>query len=544
MQRSDVFKAAGDGIEHNTGIQLPRYDEDTTWQPVDALPVAVYATDRAGRLLHFNEAAAALWGRTPHLGDEYWCGCWQMFRVDGTPLAHADCPMAIAIRENRAMRGVEVMAARPDGSLVALEAYPTPLHDGNGTLVGGMNVLIDVSARKAAEQALLTANAELEHRVEERTREREAAVTRLFEAQKMEAIGQLTGGIAHDFNNLLAAATINLDLLHKRVVDDPRLSRLVDGVLQSLERGASLTRRMLAFARRQELALEAVDVAALIRGMLDLMQSAVGASVQVLVDVSPELPPVLTDPHQLELALLNLAVNARDAMPNGGVLRIAAVAEQMADELDLPRCGYVRIAVSDCGLGMNEVTLRRATEPFFTTKDVGKGTGLGLSMVHGLAAQSGGGFRLRSAPGKGTTAELWLPQTSLAVAPDPRKSTGEPRPRAGMVLFVDDDALIAKGAAMALEDLGYGVVTAGSGAKALEILAKATKIDLLIADYAMPAMTGLELARIVRRRWPDLPIILATGYADMPISEMNLPRLDKPYHQSDLARRCAELLAM
>ena len=272
-----------------------------------------------------------------------------------------------------------------------------------------MNVELE---RRVAERTaeIAQANAELERRVEERTQEREAALAQVHEMQKMESLGQLTGGVAHDFNNLLMVILGNLELLRKRVPNDMRVTRLIDGAMQGAERGATLTKRMLAFARRQELRPETLDVATLFGSMEEMLRRTLGPSIDITTVFGDGLPAIRVDPNQLELALLNLALNARDAMPLGG--RLAVVARRMpalAGPPGLQSGEYVCIAVRDSGSGMDEVTLKRATEPFFTTKGAGKGTGLGLSMVDGLAAQSGGAMRIVSRVGEGTTVELWLP---------------------------------------------------------------------------------------------------------------------------------------
>jgi CheY-like chemotaxis protein len=369
--------------------------------------------------------------------------------------------------------------------------------------------------------------------------------------QKMESLGKLTGGVAHDFNNLLMAVLGNLNLLRKRLPEDPRIARLIDGAIQGAERGATLTRRMLAFARRQELKPEAVDVARLVDGMADLMRRSLGPAVQIGTDFLDDLPAVQVDPNQLELALLNLAVNARDAMPLGGRLvitaRCASVAGGAAQELAPGR--YVRLAVSDTGTGMDEATLARASEPFFTTKGVGKGTGLGLSMVHGLAAQSGGAMHIVSRVGAGTTVELWLPvaEDAPGEAPVPEEPAGAAASAAAArpchVMVVDDDPLIAVGTAEMLEDLGHTVIVVSSAARALDALRAGAQVDLVITDHAMPGMTGIELARQIRETWPGLSVLLATGYADLPEREFaGLPRLAKPYRQEELAAQIARLL--
>jgi signal transduction histidine kinase len=391
---------------------------------------------------------------------------------------------------------------------------------------------------------LAKTNAELELRVEERTREREAAWAQLYEMQKMESIGQLTGGVAHDFNNLLMVILGNLQLLRKRLPDDPRLMRLIDGATQGAQRGATLTKRMLAFARRQELRPETVDVPRLVDGMGEMLRRTLGPSVQVVTTYRPDLPPVRVDPNQLELALLNLALNARDAMPYGGRVVIGgscvAAGSDMPKELDPGR--YVCLTVSDTGIGMDEATLKRAAEPFFTTKGAGKGTGLGLSMVHGVAAQSGGAMRITSQPGDGTTVELWLPLSEAAPGVDmlPISTVLRGVGRSCRVMIVDDDPLVVASTVAMLEDAGHVVTEALSGARALDMLRLGTKVDVVVTDHAMPGMTGAELARQIRQHWPDLPIILASGYAELPNGEdPGLPRLSKPYLQEELTAQIA-----
>ena len=392
---------------------------------------------------------------------------------------------------------------------------------------------------------LAQANAELEQRVEQRTREREEALAQVHEMQKLESLGQLTGGAAHDFNNLLMAVIGNLELAKKYLPDDPRVLRLIDGALQGAERGAALTKRMLAFARRQELRPEAVDVEKLVDTILEMLRRSLGPTIQIATDFATGLAPIRVDPNQLELALLNLAVNARDAMPFGGELTIAGRCELVGagEVTGLAPGEYVCIAIRDTGSGMDGVTLRRATEPFFTTKGPGRGTGLGLSMVDGFVAQSGGAMRIDSRPTFGTTVELWLP---VSVARD----WCEPKPSAALlrvgetrsfrVLVVDDNAMVAAGTAAMIEDLGHSVIEAASGPHALEVLSAEPNIDIVITDYAMPGMTGSELAAEIHRGRPGLPIVLATAYSDAP-EQMGLLRLNKPYRQQDLAILFARL---
>jgi signal transduction histidine kinase len=379
---------------------------------------------------------------------------------------------------------------------------------------------------------LAQANAELERRVEERTREREHALAQVHEMQKLESLGQLTGGVAHDFNNVLMAVLGNLELLSKRAGDPPAARRLIDGATKAAERGATLTQRMLAFARRQELRPEAVDAARHIGGLVEMLRRSLGPSIAITVDCEKDLPPIKVDPNQLELSLLNLALNARDAMPDGGNLTIAAHRPKFDPDVIPLRPGeYVCLSVADTGSGMDEATLKRAPEPFFTTKGVGKGTGLGLSMVYGLAAQSGGLARISSRLGDGTTVELWLPATEPApgAAAENPAEPAAPRSDSYSILLVDDDPLVLEATGGMLGHLGHRVTVAGSGAEALDVM-RDTPVDLLITDYAMPGMTGVELIRQIRQARPTLPVILATGFAELvKAAEPTLPRLDKPY---------------
>ncbi len=401
--------------------------------------------------------------------------------------------------------------------------------------------------RRVAERTmeLAQANAELEERVEERTREREAALAQVHEMQKLESLGQLTGGLAHDFNNLLMAILGNLDLLTQKLPGDSAVKRLVDGAIRSAERGAALTKRMLAFARRQELRPEAVDAPRLIKGMAEMLQRSLGPAIEINMEFPDGLVLLRVDPNQLELALLNLALNGRDAMPQGGRLTITARRETVENGVqDLRPGDYVCIAVTDTGTGMDEATLKRAAEPFFTTKGVGKGTGLGLSMVHGLAAQSEGATRITSRVGLGTTVELWLPVAADDEASRRQAAAAVLGPaRSCSVLIVDDDPMVAATTAAMLEDLGHSVLVVSSGALALNVVRSDARIDLLVTDYAMPGMTGAELAKHIRLARPGLPIILATGYADLPNAEdSGLPRLAKPYRRDEMARMLATLV--
>jgi len=382
--------------------------------------------------------------------------------------------------------------------------------------------------------------AELERRVEERTAERQIALEQLHEAQKLETLGQLTGGVAHDFNNLLTPIVGALDVLQRKGDGaDARTTRLIGNALQSGERAKILVQRLLGFARRQELQSAAVDIAELVGGMRDLIASSVGSPVELQIRCAKEMPRALADPNQLELAVLNLCVNARDAMPDGGLLTIAADTALLGpgSEPRLPPGLYVRLSVIDTGTGMDAETLARAVEPFFSTKETGRGTGLGLSMVHGLTAQLGGAFALSSVPGEGTRADLYLPVTEAhpeAAASQRGKGALLPT-RPLSILLVDDEELVRRGTAEMLRELGHRVIEAEGGAEALQLLAAEPDIEALVTDYKMPRMDGAELAARVRRARPALPILLISGYTGAADPIEGLPRLNKPFGLSELA---------
>jgi signal transduction histidine kinase len=408
-----------------------------------------------------------------------------------------------------------------------------------------------------SEEMLRHLNETLEERVAERTEalkaahddvvremaQRQLAEAQLRQAQKMEAMGQITGGVAHDFNNLLLAVLANLDMLRHRLGADAEAIALIEHAMQAANRGTSLTQRLLAFARRQTLRVEPTDLSGLVSGMLGLIERSVGSGCELELKLRPGLPRAMVDANQLELALLNLLVNARDAMPAGGTVTIELAQRGVAGEGDLAAGEYLCLSVSDTGHGMDAATLQRAVDPFFSTKEPGKGTGLGLSMIDGLAKQLHGRLSLASEPGRGTRAELWLPASLAAVIepPDDAKPTSPvAMPDAAVprlaVLFVEDDALIAMATIAMLKKLGHRVTEARSGQQALAAIEKGTHFDLMITDYSMPKMTGMQLAEAVRDRRPSLPIVLATGYAELPAeSELDLPRLDKPYMLKDLA---------
>lgn len=428
---------------------------------------------------------------------------------------------------------------KDDGALRWIARRGEILREGAGYRLVG--VIYDVTAAKAQEAALRDLNETLESRVQDEVAIRQQAEEALRQAQKMEAVGQLTGGIAHDFNNLLMAITSSLTLLEKRIPPDPQTLRLIDNAQQGAQRGAALTQRMLAFARRQDLASERLDLGALVTGMRYLVERTLGPAWDLDLAFPQQLPAVLADSNQLEMALLNLAVNARDAMPDGGTIHVTAQLRTIPDDAvaELAAGTYIALSVIDTGEGMDDNTLAHATEPFFTTKGVGKGTGLGLSMIHGLARQLHGGFTLHSALGEGTTAILWLPVAPGRENPvDTAASPEEPFDIGRLtILTVDDDLLILMNTAALLEDLGHDVLEAGSGQEALDLLRQRPDIDLIITDQAMPGMTGTQLADHATDMRGDLPIILASGYGEVPAgAQQRIVKLGKPFNQTMLVK--------
>jgi PAS domain S-box-containing protein len=477
---------------------------------------ALYMLDPTGRVVSWNSGARRIKGydAVEIIGKNFECFYSEPDRTAGVPAAG----LRTAAREGRLE--TEGWRLRKDGSRfwanVIIDAIRT-----DGHLVGYAKITRDITERRAAD-------------------------AKLRQAQKMEAVGQFTGGAAHDFNNLLMAILGSLEILRKRLPNDPRLLALVDNAMQGAKRGSSLTQRMLAFARRQELKHEAVDLAHLVNNMLELLERSLGPTINIETRFPREAVRVRTDANQLETALLNLAINSRDAMPDGGTITISVAEYSIAGPhpTSLPPGSYACLSVADTGHGMDEATLARATEPFFTTKGIGKGTGLGLSMVDGLIGQSGGKLIVQSVPGRGTTMELWFPittQTDEVGARNPAEAKESVHTERQLcVLAVDDDSLVLANVTAMLEDLGHRVIAAGSGARAIKEIESTPGIDLVITDQAMPAMTGIQLIEILRARRPALPVILATGYAELPQGvSASIGRLAKPFTQRALAEALA-----
>ena len=481
---------------------------------------AIYMLDPVGTITSWNAGAERFKGYTADeiLGQNFSRFYSEEDRMAGVP------SRALETAEREGRFEAEGWRIRKDGTRFWAHVVIDAIRDNDGKLIGFAKVTRDLTERRETQLAL------------------EQAREAIFQSQKMDAIGKLTGGVAHDFNNLLAVIVGSLDLARQRLTTGADISRYIDNAMTAAERGATLTQRMLAFARKQELKLGSVDCVALVRNMADLLQSTIGPTVAIETRFPLSMNAAHADPAQLELALLNLAVNARDAMPDGGRLIIEGLEAHVLNEErpDLASGHYVRLSVIDEGEGMDETTLARAREPFFTTKGVGKGTGLGLSMVHGFAQQCGGSLILSSEYGRGTTVSLWLPVATASSTP---QVDIEPMPEAVtlsgdhplVILAVDDDDLVLTNTAGMLEELGHTVFQSGSGADALRILAECD-VDMVITDHAMPGMTGAQLADAIEERLPGLPVIIITGFAELPIHITRRPRLDKPFKQAELAK--------
>ncbi|HLL30542.1 MAG TPA: response regulator, partial [Allosphingosinicella sp.] len=433
-----------------------------------------------------------------------------------------------------------------------------------GEHCGFIGVAHDITELKSAEAALREVNETLERRVAERTADLSAALDRLQaevgerlraeealrQAQKMEAVGQLTGGIAHDFNNLLTPIMGGLELIASRV-DEPRLKRIAETALESTRRGAKLTGQLLAFSRIQRISMAPVAVNGVIEAMQRLLRHTIGGAVTIETRLDPGAGHGICDANQLENAILNLAINARDAMPEGGTLTICTARVRLDEEPDHQAGEFVRITVADTGHGMPPDVLARATEPFYSTKPLGKGTGLGLAQVYGIAQQAGGTLRIDSEEGKGTSVCILLPAAAVPATEEAEEgSPSSPGPHAAAagarVLVVDDDADVRAFLAESLEGLGCTVVSAASGPEGLQAVGE-SRPDLVLMDYAMPGMSGADAARAARAIHPDLPIVFVTGYAESEQLEAALggdvPVLRKPFTLAELAAAVEENVA-
>lgn len=479
---------------------------------------AIYMLDPDGRVTNWNSGAQRIKG---YAADEV---IGQHVSLFYTPEDEAaGLPAKVLGRAAREGRyEAEGWRIRKDGERFWAHVVLDAIRDEAGELVGFAKVTRDITERKEAERALADAR------------------DQLFQAQKMEALGQLTGGLAHDFNNLLTAILGAAELASRHVGQNERLASLIESIRTSAQRGGGLTRQLLAFARRQPLETRTVDLREQLAETMGLLRHSMPAMIELVSEISEQLWHVETDPSQLELAILNLAFNARDAMPEGGTLRLSARNATAEDLRDLSG-DFVVLSVADTGSGIAPELLERVTEPFFTTKGFGEGTGLGLSQVYGFAHQSGGDLRIESRVGEGSTIRLLLPRSGAAAREAEEEGDGRPRTR---VLVVEDDPVIGELAGELLRELGYAPKVVANAGDALREIAGQARFGFVFSDVIMPGgMTGLELARKIRERLPELPILLTTGYSETASRAQEFPVLSKPYTIDDLARAVDNLLA-
>jgi signal transduction histidine kinase len=471
--------------------------------------------------------------------------------------------MAVSIKENRPLRDQKIVVKRQDGTHAFVAPHPTPIRNDAGDLIGAVNVLIDITEMKTENDQVQADRTAMERQVESFT-------AQIAHVQKMEAIGQIASGMAHDFNNVLQGIGSCLAALEQHITADEGRALLLD-LRRGIERGGHLTQRLLEFTRSDDKTGIEADVAAVLERIRPMLERSMGGMIKVGFSVPAEPLLAVVDPSRLEVALINLAINARDAMPSGGFLSIQASSRLIAPPVSLPGIlsnttsdpdglsfgEYVVVSVEDAGSGMPPEVLARVREPFFTTKEAGKGTGLGLSMVQEMAAQAGGCLDIRSEVGRGTTVTIFLPRVFLEAeqpvpeqpAPGPGASlsdTGGSVPPDGggrVVLLVDDDEMIRTGATFVLESFGYRVLDAQTAEDALGILEDGAEIDVLVTDYAMPGMSGSDLAEAVRHHIPGLPVLIMTGYAERPRETDGVAYLQKPFQVEDLATELARITA-
>lgn len=507
--------------QHETELALRRSEQQFRLLVNGVTDYALYMLDAEGNVTSWNSGAERIKGYHPEeiIGRRFDCFYCDEDRQAGVPRASLDTALAEGRYEE------ERLQMRKDGSRFWANIVIDPVFDDTGKLLGYAKITRDITDKRRAQEEL------------------ERARDELIQSQKMESLGQLTGGVAHDFNNLLTVILGGLQLLERQLPkDNEKIQTIWRNALEATRRGAQLTQRMLAFARKQRLFPQPIQLPALLQDMSELLVSSLGPTISLETRFPLQLDCVMSDQNQLELAIINLATNARDAMPGGGRItfsgRNAQVGPQQSGKLAPGE--YVCLAVTDSGQGMDEDTLRRAAEPFFTTKPTGKGTGLGLSIVHGLAQQQGGALLLRSTPGQGTTAEIWLPavkpKAGLEVAEDPQTVVrAEPNePLALRVLVVDDDALVLAGTSALLADLGCMAARTDSARAALQLLEQSA-FDLMITDFAMPDMDGMLLIQQVRQSYPELTCVLTTGYAGrVDTLADSLLSLPKPFDRDQL----------
>ena len=506
----EVARALRDGAAARTAAEAARRDSEAELQAAtDLSPQVPWTADPAGRLLSVSERIAELTGeRVGRRPKDGWMG---IVHPGDRPALQAAWARSVATAEPF---DHEFRLRLASGAWSWFRARAAARLDAAGRVVRWYGSTEDVDARRAAVEGLQRLTDELEARVEREAAAREAAQNRLNQAQRLQALGQLAGGVAHDFNNMLQVVGGALALIQRRPDDAARVARLAATAEDAAERGTAITGRLLSLTRQGTLRAAPVEPLALLSDVASVLSHTLGAAIAIRVSAAPDLPPLLADRRQLETALINLAANARDAMPGGGRLTLSATLEfdPQGLSMEVPPGAFICIEAADTGHGMDAPTLARASEPFFTTKDVGRGTGLGLAMARGFVEQSGGGLRIESAPGRGTAAGLWLPCAPGTAAAPGSDTLRAPR-RRGRVMLVEDDPSVRATLAEQLQDAGFRVLAAADGAAALTLLMGGAEVAMLVTDLTMPGMDGVALIRAAQRMRPGLPAILLTGHA-------------------------------
>ena len=528
----NVMRWYGTGTDiddQKRSLEELRISEERFRTLVMALPAAVYTTDQTGLITLFNEHAVKLWGQRPEVGKERWCGSWKLLQPDGSPLPLDQFPVAVTLRDGCGTRGQELIVERPDGSRSHVLKYPEPLRGAQGEIVGVVNMVIDISQMKQLEE-------------------------QYRQSQKMEAVGQLAAGVAHDFNNLLTIILGYSEIFLTRLpAADPGREPMGE-IRKAGERAATLTRQLLAFGRKQILSPIVLDLNFLLAELEKMLQRLIGADIEMSTTLQPGLGCVKADPGQVEQIIINLIVNARDAMPRGGRLTVKT-ADTVLTQLQVREHGeiqpgaYTMLAVSDTGTGMDDATKQRIFEPFFTTKEVGKGTGLGLATVFGIIKQSGGFIEVDSELGYGSTFRIFLPQIGEAVQIKRADQGLVKMPRgAETILLVEDEDGLRELAKMVLEASGYKVLSTRNGNEAVQVCDDYQGIiQLLVTDVVMPKMSGRQLTDLLVPTRPDIKVLYMSGYTDDTIVRHGIQDaganfLSKPFTPIALAQKVREVL--
>ncbi|HYM71509.1 MAG TPA: PAS domain S-box protein [Stellaceae bacterium] len=481
---------------------------------------ALYMLDPQGYVSSWNAGGERIKGysSTEIIGQHFSCFYTKADRAASRPAR------ALGIARDTGRYEEEGWRVRKDGSLFWANVVIDPIRDDDGKLIGFAKITRDVTERRDAQATL------------------ERAQRRLAEAQKMDALGQLTGGIAHDFNNLLMVVSGHIQTLKKIAADDPKATRAAQAIELAAERGAILTQQLLTFSRRQHVNPQPIDMRGHIGSIREMLTSGLGRNIELVIDVAADIWPVAVDIGEFENAIVNLVINARDAMPEGGKVTITATNASLKEGEPVPAGDYAAIAVEDTGVGIPEDAFGKVFDPFYTTKPIGKGTGLGLSQVHGFAHQAGGTVKIASTVGAGTVLTIYLPRATAGAVRGAAQETAAEPVAAGTVLLVEDNPDVASASTGLLEQLGYSVRWVSSADAALREIGK-DGFDLVFSDIIMPGrLDGLGLARVIRQQHPDLPILLTTGYSQAAQSvRADFPILRKPYRMDELRRAIAEL---